>query len=280
MSEKDEIVAENENVQAENVEEAPTSEEQVENSQAGEAQPEAEAEEQVEEVKEVKPTRSERRIKALLDERNKALEEAKALKEELLDGREDKLPWESQDAALFNPDETELDPQEFQTRIDKYIDQKVDEKVRQREAYVKEVETYQKTYEDHAKDLEDVLQKHPEFDSENGGSALLESKFIELFNKLNTEMRNGKEVYIPKVKASEVAKTLLDIKEGIVTKETSEITGKTIKQQMEGALQPSSSDEDVDYQADDLYESARSSGKTETWAEYLKKLGMGKGIQS
>lgn len=265
----DQKQAENAVAQAENEVESPTTEEQVAESSASESEETTKGQD-VEPDR--KPTRAERRIRDF-SERNKRLgEENEALKAELFS--RGAVPQDI--PPVFQPGELEVDPQELQSRIDKFVEAKVTTTLARQEAIRTNIDNYKKIYEDHQRDLEDVVTKFPELDSQNGGNPELEKRFVELFDELNTQTTpDGKKVYQPKVKASKVAEMILGIKKAVSSSEASEFAGKTIKQEMERAVSPTGEkSRDVNYELDELRNSARDSGDSRAWADYFKKAGI------
>lgn len=265
----DQKQAENAVVSSENEVESPTTEEEVAESPAGESS-EQPKEQEVEPDK--KPTRAERRIRDFSEKTKRLAEENDRLKSELLAGRvvEEDMP------ALFQPGETEIDPAELQARIDRLVDSKLETKLRQREAISQEIDNYRKVYEEHQKDLESVPSKYPELDVANGGDPELEKRFVELFDRLNSQTtRDGKKIYQPKVPATEVAEMILGIKKAVTRSEVAEFTGKTVKQEMDRAIAPTGEKSaGGNYELEELRNSARESGDERAWANYFKKAGI------
>ncbi len=263
----DQNQAENAVVPAENEVESPTTEGQVAESPANDTE-ETTTQQDVEPEK--KPTRSERRIRELSERAQRVAQENEWLKSQLLAGKSQEAP------PVFQEGETELDPQELQARIDRFVEAKVNTTLRQREAIAQQVDNYRKVYEDHQVDLESVVTKYPELDSQNGGSPELERRFVDLFDRLNSQTTpDGKKIYTPKVKASEVADMIMGIKKSVVQQESSEFAGKTLKQEMERAISPTGEKSQGDsYELDELRNSARESGDARAWANYFKKAGI------
>lgn len=260
MDDTSNITAENERAPLESVETSPVSEA---------PEQEAHGTEQEQEGQPEKPTRGEKRFRDLSEKNRKLAEELEALKSQVTE-----QPYE--DVPLYDPNESEIDVNELQARIDKRIEQKVSQRLEQNKALEKEVTQVQRLYNEFADDLEGVLGSHPEFDE--GGA--LEKQFVDLFNKLNTEDRRGQRVYVPKVKASEVVELLDNVRSTMVDTETARITGATIRQSMEGALSPAADKTNRgDYVAEDLRSKAIESGNVETWAQYLKQIGLAKVTQ-
>lgn len=265
----DQKQAENAIVPAENEVESPATEQEFAETPAGEfgEQPK---EQDVEPDK--KPTRAERRIRDFSEKTKRLAEENSRLKTELLSGRvvEEDVP------ALFQPGETEIDPAELQARIDRLVEIKLDTKLRQRDAMSDEIDNYRKLYEEHQKDLESVVSKYPELDVENGGNPELERRFVELFDRLNSQTtRDGKKIYQPKVPASEVADIIFGVKKAVTQSEVAEFTGKTVKQEMDRAIAPTGEKSaGGNYELEELRNSARESGDERAWAQYFKKAGI------
>ncbi len=259
------VRAENQDATPEGVVATPTTEEE-----AVKEQEQAESEGQ-EGKPERKTTRAERRIREFSEKTRKLAEENARLKEELMAGRIS----ESDIPSLFQEGETEIDPIELQQRIDRLVEAKVEAKLAEREAISREIENYQRVYEEHQKDLESISDRYPELDSSKGGDPELERRFVELFERLNSRVIDGRRVYYPNVPASEVAEMILGIKESVVRSEVSSFTGKTVRQEMERALSPTGAKgPDREYELEDLKRRASDSGDESLWAEYLKRSGI------
>lgn len=219
---------------------------------------------------EEKPTRGEKRFRDLSEKNRKLAEEVEALRSQVYG------QVETDDQPLYDPNETEVDLNDLQARIDRRIEQKVAERLAKQADFDKEINGVKRLYNDFAEDLEGILEKHPEFDE--GGD--LEGRFTEVFNRLNTEVRNGKPVYVPKVKASEIVDMFSSVKSTLVDAETARITGATLKQAMESSMTPTSDKgSSRDYGVEELRNRASQTGDTETWAQYLKQKGYAKVTQ-
>lgn len=260
--------AENEVVQTENEVTSPVAEKEVAETPAGESD---EQPEEREAEPDKKPTRAERRIRDFSNKTRKLSEENRLLKDQLFfGGNLEETP------KLFDEGETEIDPQELQARIDKFVDVKVTNTLKQQAIINEQIENFRKTFDDHQKDLESVVVKYPELDVEKGGNPELERQFVELFDKLNSEVTpDGRKVYKPNVKATEVADMIFGIKKAVSQNEIAEFTGKTVKQEMERAISPTGEkSKGSNYELEELRNTARDSGTDEAWAQYFKKAGI------
>jgi hypothetical protein len=253
MPEDIKLEAENEVVEVENEEQSPSSEAE---------DTDVEVQNEVLEEQPKKPTRAERRIRQMsekLQEQTRANEE---LKQELF------APKGSPE--LFTPGEDEIDPAEFQRRIDGYVENKVQRALKTRD----DIESYQRSYQDHVNEIDSILIKHPELNPDSDQhDPVLESKFLDLYEELNTVQRGKERVFAPRKKPQDIVNMLLDIRDGAVARKTSEISGKLAQQVQEGAVSTSAtSNRGNDYEAEDLFNKAASTGSDETWKEYLKKV--------
>ncbi|MGE5445189.1 MAG: hypothetical protein ACM3SR_11415 [Ignavibacteriales bacterium] len=260
MSEE-ELQAQNEPVEETNVEESPTSEEPTGESTPQESsEPKAKVEEKPQEPK---PTRSERRIKQLLEEK-------KALKEEVekLGSPKEttRLPWEKEQ-PLIDPNEEYIDPQALEKRLQDRVQKEVQKVLEQQRG----IDSYKSTISEHERGLQEVLDKHPEFDdSSDKYDPDLAAEFIERYQDANY-LPNG--AFVPRRSPAEVAEKVLKMQEKLVTRKTTDIAGKLAKQGAESAVTTRASEpEDGNTKIDQLYENAIASGDNADWAEYFKAL--------
>lgn len=254
----EELQAQNEPVEENNVEESPTSEERVEDSTPQtSSEPEAKVEEKPQEPK---LSRSERRIKQLLDEKRALKEEV----EKLGSPKETTLPWEKEQ-PMIDPNEEYIDPVLLEQRLQSRVQKEVQKALEQQ----RNIESYRQSVSEHERGLEDVLKSHPELDDQSDKfDPDLATEFIERYQDANY-LPNG--TFHPRRSPSEIAEKVLNMRERLVAKKTSEITGKLVKQATESAVSPRPSEpENENHAIDQLYQNAVSSGDDSDWAAYFK----------
>jgi len=276
MSEEIQTQAVNESVATpDNVEPTPSSEQPTEVSEstteaATEVTSESVAkEEQVaspaENVKNEKPTRSERRIRDLVNKNKAMTEELSKLNpstsvENPLDGGTAVEP-------LITPEEMAegIDPAELERRMDIRTQRTVQNALRQRD----QMEAFTTTVNTHVSDLESTVASHPELDSESDSyDPAMEKALLRRYEDANY---NDKGQFSPKRKASEILSELMEFKQASVAKETAKISGTLAQQADESALAPSTSQAAApDYEEAEAFEKARKSGSDDDWAKVLK----------
>lgn len=170
------------------------------------------------------------------------------------------LPW-SQGQTL-EPGQ-ELTPDEFQRIVDSRAATIAELKVGQALGQIESRNRLTKAIDDWTGDAERI-----ESEVSGYGDAVAES-FSKLVAKMNTD---DKGQLMPRVKPSEVwaefKAALVDAGE----KRAGQVSASLAQQQAEGAAPPTTSaSQGKDYEADELFSQASSTGRTEDWAAYLKK---------
>jgi hypothetical protein len=261
----EELVAENVVEPETDIDESPASEEQ-DQEEVVEA-PEAEPTEEDSTSPQEPTSRAERRIRDLVERQKAISAENDALKGQFY--QQGGTPGEFN--SIVRPGESEIDPLELQKRIDAYVDGKVNQTLSRRSS----MEQQNKLYEEHVTDVERVLEKYPEFDETSEKfDPVMGKKFVELFNKLNDAQADGSG-YRPKVKATEVAQLLTEIRDQSAMKRVADISVKKNEQRDAAAVQPnatSDSSDDSGTKLTQAFSKAKQTGNDKDWAAYYRLL--------
>ena len=133
---------------------------------------------------------------------------------------------------------------------------------------------------EHITDIEQTL-KAPELDPKSDKyDPDLDKLIAEEYEKVNkiVDPYTGQEVFVPREKMSDIYKRVKRVLDKYRSQGEQEGAEKVQKQQGVTAVSPSTSakPDSEAYETQALFEKARQSGDTETWAEYLKRIGVAK----
>lgn len=233
---------------------SPVSQEESPDTQAQDEPQTSEKKEEVTnqaEDAEPKQTRGERRIHKLID-KLKAKDESP----------DNSQLFGNPNEPLIDPNQQEVDPNQFNQRY-------TQNRYQDRELVKRELKAeinYERTVEDHLADAENISKEI----NDDKIEGFLAKRYEEINNVYNPQ--TGEYVFVPRVKMSELYKDIKDILSKSNAAAQADVTGK-IRQQAEESATPTSgkSQSPRDYNSEALYENARESGKTEDWAEVIKR---------
>lgn len=269
------VQAVNETVETNSVEEAPTSEVSEETTAsrtevtdeqevAHEEVNNSESSETSDSVEQPKESRAERRIRQLVD-KNKELHKKV---EDLATFSSEDTPFnkKGRPEPLITQDEMEtgVDP----TVLEQRIEQRIADRVHKELANKERVNRYERDVSNAIKDLENTVESIPELNEESDSyDPAFADAFLNIYN--DTNYVNG--AFIPRRQASEIAKSLRNLADRKVTRETAKITGKMAQQAQGSVVAPTTTKgDDQNYAYEQAYETALQSGDEKDWAKVIK----------
>lgn len=248
-----------------------TLEPQEEAKTAEEAATSEEVKAESEAKEEKRPSRSERRIRQLLDK----LKEAKERSEGTGVGQQPQPPQSDtlseilgtpspfQPGAEVSLDELEAELNRRAATLAEMKAMEVVERYRQQERIAKAVEEFAGELERMAREVPELNDKSPEYDPD------LDKKFAELVVAVNSDEKGQ---FLPKKRPSEIFEALKTAMEKAKTKGQVESTAKMAESLANAAVSPTAgAREHKDYEEEKLLDQARATGSTEAWAQYLKR---------